>query len=71
MAILKRPDGEIHYQTFGNGFPVLLFAPGGLRSRMEMWLAPARRSAATLGRLDHGAAGSRLHGRGDGPTQRR
>ena len=27
MAILKRPDGEIHYQTFGNGFPVLLFAP--------------------------------------------
>ena len=40
MAVLKRPDGEIHYQTFGNGFPVLLFAPGGLRSRMEMWPAP-------------------------------
>jgi pimeloyl-ACP methyl ester carboxylesterase len=40
MAVLKRPDGEIHYQTFGRGFPVLLFAPGGLRSRMEMWPAP-------------------------------
>jgi pimeloyl-ACP methyl ester carboxylesterase len=40
MAVLKRPDGEIHYQTFGAGFPVLLFAPGGLRSRMEMWPAP-------------------------------
>jgi hypothetical protein len=40
MAVLKRPDGEIHYQTFGTGFPVLLFAPGGLRSRMEMWPAP-------------------------------
>src|SRR4051794_7780251 len=40
MAVLKRPDGEIHYQTFGNGFPVLLFAPGGLRSRMEMWPSP-------------------------------
>ena len=41
MPVLKRPDGEIHYQTFGNGFPVLLFAPGGLRSRMDMWPSPA------------------------------
>ena len=40
MPVLTRPDGEIHYQTFGSGFPVLLFAPGGLRSRMEMWPAP-------------------------------
>ena len=40
MPILQRPDGEIHYQTFGEGFPVLLFAPGGLRSRMEMWPSP-------------------------------
>jgi pimeloyl-ACP methyl ester carboxylesterase len=41
MPVLTRPDGEIHYQTFGNGFPVLLYAPGGLKSRMEMWPAPA------------------------------
>jgi pimeloyl-ACP methyl ester carboxylesterase len=41
MAVLNRPDGEIHYQVFGEGYPVLLFAPGGLRSRMEMWSAPA------------------------------
>lgn len=41
MPTLTRPDGEIHYQTFGTGFPVLLFAPGGLRSRMAMWSAPA------------------------------
>jgi len=42
MPILQRPDGEIHYQTFGDGFlQVLLFAPGGLRSRMEMWPSPA------------------------------
>lgn len=40
MPILHRPDGDIHYQTYGEGFPVLLFAPGGLRSRMEMWPAP-------------------------------
>lgn len=40
MPVLKRPDGEIHYQAYGDGFPVLLFAPGGLRSRMDMWPAP-------------------------------
>ena len=41
MPFLDRPDGRIHYQTYGEGFPVLLFAPGGLRSRMEMWGPPA------------------------------
>ncbi|HEX2940374.1 MAG TPA: alpha/beta fold hydrolase, partial [Rhodopila sp.] len=41
MPVLQRPDGEIHYETYGEGYPVLLFAPGGLRSRMEMWPAPA------------------------------
>jgi pimeloyl-ACP methyl ester carboxylesterase len=40
MPMLSRPDGEIHYEVRGTGFPVLLFAPGGLRSRMEMWSAP-------------------------------
>jgi pimeloyl-ACP methyl ester carboxylesterase len=41
MPLLDRPDGEIRYEVRGGGFPVLLFAPGGLRSRMEMWSAPA------------------------------
>jgi hypothetical protein len=41
MPILQRPDGEICYEEFGNGFPILLFAPGGLRSRLEMWHHPA------------------------------
>ena len=41
MPFLTRPDGKIGYEKFGDGFPVLLFAPGGLRSRMEMWPAPA------------------------------
>jgi hypothetical protein len=31
MPTLQRPDGEIHYEVHGSGFPVLLFAPGGLR----------------------------------------
>jgi pimeloyl-ACP methyl ester carboxylesterase len=41
MPVLQRPDGEIHYQEYGQGFPILLFATGGLRSRMEMWHSPA------------------------------
>src|SRR5271165_2370053 len=41
MPCLARPDGTICYEKFGDGFPVLLLAPGGLRSRMEMWPAPA------------------------------
>ena len=45
MPFLSRPDGRIRYQTYGAGYPVLLFAPGGLRSRMEMWPSPAGGSA--------------------------
>lgn len=41
MAVLKRKDAEIYYEEYGAGFPVLLFAPGGMRSRTEMWHAPA------------------------------
>jgi pimeloyl-ACP methyl ester carboxylesterase len=37
MPTLSRPDGTIHFEVYGSGHPVLLFAPGGLRSRMEMW----------------------------------
>jgi pimeloyl-ACP methyl ester carboxylesterase len=37
MAVLQRPDGTIHYEVFGRGFPVLLFAPGGLRSAIPWW----------------------------------
>jgi pimeloyl-ACP methyl ester carboxylesterase len=40
MPVLTRPDGEIYYETYGEGFPVLLFAPGGLRSRIEFWPDP-------------------------------
>ena len=41
MPMLKRPDGELWYEEFGNGFPILLFAPGGLRSNLNMWHHPA------------------------------
>ena len=37
MPMLKRPDAEIYYEVHGRGFPLLLFAPGGLRSQVGMW----------------------------------
>jgi pimeloyl-ACP methyl ester carboxylesterase len=37
MPILKRPDAEIHYEIHGAGFPILLYAPGGLKSEASMW----------------------------------
>ncbi len=41
MPVLTLADAEIHFEEYGQGFPVLLFAPGGMRSRMEMWHTPA------------------------------
>jgi len=40
MPQLKLKDAEIYYEEFGAGYPVLLFAPGGMRSRIEMWHKP-------------------------------
>ena len=37
MPMFKRPDAEIHYTVTGKGFPILLYAPGGLKSEMNMW----------------------------------
>lgn len=41
MPVLTRDDAEIQYEEYGSGYPVLLLAPGGMRSRMEMWHRPA------------------------------
>jgi pimeloyl-ACP methyl ester carboxylesterase len=42
MPHVARPDGaSIYYETLGNGFPLLLFAPGGVSSQIGFW----RRSA--------------------------
>jgi pimeloyl-ACP methyl ester carboxylesterase len=37
MATFKRDDVSIHYEEYGSGFPLLLFAPGGMRSNIEFW----------------------------------
>jgi pimeloyl-ACP methyl ester carboxylesterase len=41
MPTLKRADAEIYYEEYGSGYPVLLFAPGGMRSQQGMWHSPA------------------------------
>jgi pimeloyl-ACP methyl ester carboxylesterase len=47
MAVFKRPEAEIHYEVHGSGFPLLLFAPGGLRSELTFWRhSPSNPSAA-------------------------
>src|SRR5262249_55694520 len=43
MPILVLAESRIHYETHGDGYPVLLFAPGFLSSRIERWRTnPAR-----------------------------
>ncbi|MBV8132390.1 MAG: alpha/beta hydrolase [Alphaproteobacteria bacterium] len=42
MPTFNIPDGEIYYEVHGSGFPLMIFAPGGLRSELDFW----RRSPA-------------------------
>jgi pimeloyl-ACP methyl ester carboxylesterase len=37
MPTLAISAGHIHYEVHGSGYPVLLFAPGFLSSRIERW----------------------------------
>jgi pimeloyl-ACP methyl ester carboxylesterase len=37
MPWLERDDVRIYYEEHGQGYPVLLFAPGGMRSSLEFW----------------------------------
>jgi len=37
MALFKQGEISIHYEEYGSGFPLLLFAPGGMRSSIEFW----------------------------------
>lgn len=37
MATFERDGVILHYEQYGEGFPVLLLAPGGLRSSIEFW----------------------------------
>ena len=37
MAWLEQDGIRIYYETYGEGYPLLLFAPGGMRSAIDFW----------------------------------
>jgi pimeloyl-ACP methyl ester carboxylesterase len=37
MPSFERGDVSLYYEEFGSGYPLLLFAPGGMRSSVEFW----------------------------------
>jgi pimeloyl-ACP methyl ester carboxylesterase len=39
MPTFTYADAEIHYEVHGQGFPLLLYAPGGLKSQLDYWKA--------------------------------
>ena len=41
MPVLNTGDAAIHYEEYGSGYPILLFAPGGMRSEATMWHSAA------------------------------
>ena len=53
MAIFKRPDAELYYEVHGSGFPLLLFAAGGLRSQAAYWKhSPSDHPAVTSAEIE-------------------
>jgi pimeloyl-ACP methyl ester carboxylesterase len=37
MPTIQYDGVRLHYEEYGTGFPLLLFAPGGMRSAIEFW----------------------------------
>ena len=37
MAFFERGEVSLYYEIHGDGFPILLFAPGGMRSAVSFW----------------------------------
>ncbi|HKF28180.1 MAG TPA: alpha/beta hydrolase, partial [Candidatus Binataceae bacterium] len=37
MPTFERDRVSLYYEEYGSGFPILLFAPGGMRSSIEFW----------------------------------
>jgi pimeloyl-ACP methyl ester carboxylesterase len=49
MPTLGVPDGEIYYEVHGTGYPLMIFAPGGLRSELRFWRhSPSNPSAPAV-----------------------
>lgn len=41
MPSIAQNGGTIYYETFGEGFPILTFAPAGLQSVIDVWHQPS------------------------------
>ena len=41
MPSFEHHGARIHYEEFGQGFPILTFAPAGLRSVIDVWSQPS------------------------------
>jgi pimeloyl-ACP methyl ester carboxylesterase len=41
MPHIERGGASIYYEEFGQGFPILAFAPAGLQSVIDVWSRPA------------------------------
>ena len=37
MPTFERDGVSLYYEEFGSGYPLLLFAPGGMRSAIDFW----------------------------------
>ena len=37
MPVFERGDRSLYYEAYGSGYPLLLIAPGGMRSVIEFW----------------------------------
>jgi pimeloyl-ACP methyl ester carboxylesterase len=41
MPTLRHHDATLYYEEFGQGFPILTFAPAGLQSTIAVWSQPS------------------------------
>jgi pimeloyl-ACP methyl ester carboxylesterase len=71
MPLINRPDGAvIHYEVHGQGFPLLLIAPGGVNSQVEFWaMSPFNPIAEFSGEFQVIAMDQRFAGRSHAPAK--
>ena len=41
MPSIQHHGASIYYEEFGQGFPILTFAPAGLQSIIDVWNGPS------------------------------
>ena len=44
MPVFERAGVSLYYEEYGSGYPLLLFAPGGMRSSIDFWRQQPLRS---------------------------